>query len=165
MHWCVIVRIMFLFSMIPQSYSSNVRTLSSLGFMTPVIPACPSALAHPILWRPPNKGITLVEVFRGIETELVAVFEAGLTVRWYVSVDNNQVSTYALCHHLHQLMVLCPQQLHPTAIRGCFACLPHDVTLIGEANSGHLGLMDMVIARWPCQVPCWSKPRPKGFQM
>ena len=61
----------------------------SLGFMTPVILDSPSALAHPILWRPPDKGITLMEVFGGIGTRLAAVLEVGLTVRRYVYVDNN----------------------------------------------------------------------------
>ena len=40
----------------------------SFGSNTPVILDSPSALVHPILWRPPDKGITLVEVIRGIGT-------------------------------------------------------------------------------------------------
>ena len=73
----------------------------------------------------------------GIGTGLAAVLEASLTVRRYVYVDNSQVSIHVARHHLHQLMVLDPQQLPPTAICGCFL--------------QHLHLMDMVIARWPCQ--------------
>ena len=48
-------------------------------------------------------------------------------------------------------MMLYPQQLHPAAIHGCFARLPRDVTLMSEADLRHLGLVDMVIAGWPCQ--------------
>ena len=48
-------------------------------------------------------------------------------------------------------MVLYPDQLHPTAIHGCFSRLPRDVTLISEADLRHLGRVDMVIAGWPCQ--------------
>ena len=105
---------------------------------TPVIPDVPSTLVHPILWRPPNTMITLVELFGGIGTGLAAVLEVGLTVRWYVYVDNSLVSTCVARHHLHQLMVLYPQQLLPNAIRGCFSCLPRDVTFISEADLRHL---------------------------
>jgi hypothetical protein len=77
--------------------------------------------------------------------------EAGLTVKRYVYVDNSQVSTRVARHHLHQLMVLYPQQLYPTAIHGCFSRLPRDVTLISEADLRHLGPVDIVIAGWPCQ--------------
>ena len=40
---------------------------------TPVIRDTSSALAHTISWRPPNERITLVELFGGIGTRLVAV--------------------------------------------------------------------------------------------
>jgi site-specific DNA-cytosine methylase len=69
----------------------------------------------------------------------------------YVYVDNSQVSTRVAQHHLHQLMLLYPQQLRPTAIRGYFTCFPHDVTLISEVDLRHLGPMDMVIVEWSCQ--------------
>ena len=118
--------------------------------LSPRSPDSPSALAPPILWRPPEAEITLVELFGGIGTGLATVLEVGLTVRRYVYVDNSLVSTHVACHHLHQLMVLYPQQLPPTAIRGCFLRLPCDVTLISEADLRHLGLVDMVIAGWPC---------------
>ena len=80
----------------------------------PVIPDVPSALAHPILWRPPNIGIILVELFGGIGTGLAAILEAGLTVRWYIYVDNSQMSTRVVHHHLHQLIVL-----HPSSYPDC----------------------------------------------
>ena len=118
---------------------------------TSVIPDAPSALAHPISWRPPDAGITLVELLGGIGTGLAAVLEVGLTIRRYVYVDNSPVSTCVARHHIHKLMVLYPQQLSPTAIRGCFSCLPHDVTLISEADLRHLGSVDMMSAGWPCQ--------------
>jgi hypothetical protein len=123
----------------------------SLGSTIPFIPNGPSTLARPILWRPPDTGITLVELFGGIGTGLAAILEASLTVTRYVYVDNSQVSTRVARHHLHQLMVLYPQQLHPTAIHGCFSSLPRDVILISEADLRHLGSVDMVIAGWPCQ--------------
>ena len=40
-------------------------------------------------------------------------------------------------------MVLYPQQFDPTAICGCFAFLPCDVTLINEANLRWLGTVDL----------------------
>ena len=60
------------------------------------------------------------------------------------------MSTCAARHHLHQLMVLYPQQLPLIAIRGCFVHLPHDITLISEEDLRRLGPMDLVIAGWPC---------------
>ena len=87
----------------------------------------------------------------GIDTSLATILEVGLTVKQYVYVDTSQLSTCVARHHLHQLMVLYPQQLPPTTIRGCFSRLPRDVTLINEANLRHLGPVDMVIAGWPCQ--------------
>ena len=89
-----------------------------------------------------------MELFGGIGTGLAVVLEAGLMVRRYIYVDNSRVSTRVARYHLHQLMVLYPQQLSPT---GCFSSLPNDVTLISEADLRHLGRMDMVIAGWPCQ--------------
>ena len=38
----------------------------SLAPMTPLLPDSPSALAHLIVWRPPDTGITLVELFGGM---------------------------------------------------------------------------------------------------
>ena len=46
----------------------------------------------------------------GLGTGLAAVLEAGLTVKQYVYVDNSLVSIRMARHHLHQLMVLYPQQ-------------------------------------------------------
>jgi hypothetical protein len=109
----------------------------SLSSTTPFILDGPSTLARPILWCLPDTGITLVELFGGITTGLAAILEAGLTVTRYVNVDNSPVSTRVARHHLHQLMVLYPQQLHPTAIHGCFSRLPRDVTLISEADLRH----------------------------
>ena len=123
----------------------------SLTPRTLIISDALSALAHPILWQPSDVGITLVELFGGIGTSLAVVLEVGFTVRRYVYMDNSQVSTRVARHHLHQLMVLYPQQLPPTAIHGCFSRLPRDVTLISEADLRHLGPVDMVIAGWPCQ--------------
>ena len=92
-----------------------------------------------------------MEIFGGIGIGLAAVLKVGLKVRQYVYVDNSQVSTRVARHHLHQLMVLYPQQLYPTAIRGCFLRLLHDVILINKVDLRHLGQVDMVIAGWPCQ--------------
>ena len=73
----------------------------SLTPSTSVVPDAPSALAHPILWRPPDVGITLVELFGGIGTGLAAVLEVALTVRRYVYVDNSPMSTRVARHHFH----------------------------------------------------------------
>jgi hypothetical protein len=40
----------------------------SLASTTPILSDSPSTLAHPIVWRSPDAGIILVEVFGGIGT-------------------------------------------------------------------------------------------------
>ena len=79
------------------------------------------------------------------------MLEVGLTVRRYVYVNNSQVSIRVARYHFHKLIMLYSQQLYPTVIRRCFACLPRDVTLISEADLQHLGPVDIVIAGWSCQ--------------
>lgn len=71
------------------------------------------------------------------------MLEVGLTVRQYVYVDDSQVSTRVVRYHIHQLMV-------PTSIRGCFARLACDVTLLSEADIQRLGPVALVIKGWPC---------------
>ena len=80
----------------------------SLAPMTPLLLDSSSALAHPIVWRPRDAGITLVELFGAIGTRLAPVLEAGLTVRQYGYVNNSQVSTHIARHHFLQMMVLYP---------------------------------------------------------
>lgn len=92
-----------------------------------------------------------MEFFRGIGTRLAAVLEFDLTIRQYVYVDKGQISTRVARHHCHQLMVLYLQQLHLTAICGCFPRFLCDVTLISEVNLRRMDLVDMVIVGWPCQ--------------
>jgi hypothetical protein len=77
----------------PELFRRCEDIILSLAPATPVLPDSPSAFAHPIVWRPPNTEIILVEIFGGIGTGLAVVLEAGLTVRRYVYVDNSQVST------------------------------------------------------------------------
>ena len=108
------------------------------------------ALAHFIPWRPPDEGITLVELFGGIHTRLAAVLEVGLTVRQYVYVVTNLVATCTNRHHLHHLMILYPRQLPPTAICRCFGHLCHDITLVSEEDLRRLGPVDLVTGGWAC---------------
>ena len=60
----------------------------SLSSTTPVISDSLSVLARPILWRPPDTWIILVELYGSIGTGLTPVLEAGLTVKRYVYVNN-----------------------------------------------------------------------------
>ena len=108
-------------------------------------------LARTIQWRPPDEGITLVELFAGIGTGLAAVLEAGLKVRRYVHVDSGFAANRAARHHMQRLLALYPEQLPPSAIHGCFGKLPRDVTLVSEDDLRRLGHVDLVIAGWPCQ--------------
>jgi hypothetical protein len=40
-----------------------------------------------IHWRPPEDGIVLLELFGGIGSDLVAVFQVGLKVKRYIYID------------------------------------------------------------------------------
>lgn len=110
-----------------------------------------SLLARTIQWRPPDEGITLVELFAGIGTGLAAVLEAGLKVRRYIHVDSGFAANRAARHHMQRLLALYPEQLPPSAIHGCFGKLPRDVTLVSDDDLRRLGHVDLVIAGWPCQ--------------
>jgi len=50
-----------------------------------------------------HEGIVLVELFAGLGTGLAAVLEAGLSIRIYTYVDNNNMVSRAAKHHLEQL--------------------------------------------------------------
>ena len=63
-------------------------------------------LARPILWQPLDEGITLVELFAGIDTGLASVLETGLKVRLYIHVDSGFAANRAARHHIHRLLVL-----------------------------------------------------------
>ena len=121
-----------------------VTSESSVDSSTPL-------LARPIQWQPPEEGITLVELFAGIGTGLAAVLEAGLKVRQYIHVDSGFAANRAARHHVQRLLALYPEQLPPSAIRGCFGKLPRDITLISEDDLRRLGHVDLLIAGWPCQ--------------
>ena len=102
-------------------------------------------LARTIQWRPLDEDITLVELFTGIGTGLAAVLEAGLKVRQYIHVDSGFAANRAARHHMQRLLALYPEQLPPSAIRGCFGKLPRDVTLISHDDLRRLGHVDLVI--------------------
>ena len=92
-----------------------------------------------------------MELFGGIGMGFAAMLEAGLTIRQYIYVNNSPISTRVARHYLYQLMVLYPQQLHLTAIYGCFGHLLRDATLISNEDLQRLGIVDLVITGWPCQ--------------
>ena len=77
------------------------------------------------------------------------MLEVGLTVRQYLHVDDSPVSTHSARHHLHQLKVLYPQPLSPTAIWGCFARLPCDDTLIrGPSFKAIYSMCNCKLTKW-----------------
>ena len=96
------------------------------------IDASTPLLARTIQWRPPDEGITLVELLAGIGTGLAAVLEARLKVRRYIHVDSGFAANRAARHHIQRLLALYLEQLPPSAIRGCFGKLQWDVTLVSE---------------------------------
>jgi hypothetical protein len=73
--------IIFLLGAIPRASPTMLRYYPLSRPTIPVLSYSPSALAEPILWRPQDTGITYVEVFKGIGRGLLAILEAGLTVR------------------------------------------------------------------------------------
>ena len=92
-----------------------------------------------------------MELFAGIGIGLAAALEAGLKVGRYVHVDNGFAANRAARHHMQRLLALYPEQLPPSAIRGCFGKLPRTMTLVSEDDLRRLGHEDLVIVGWPCQ--------------
>lgn len=75
-----------------------------------------------------------MELFWDIGIRLAVILENGLTISHYIYVDDTYVSTLVARYHFHLLMVLYPQHLNLIAIRGYFAYIPHDITLINEED-------------------------------
>jgi hypothetical protein len=73
----------------PKELSDHSRHIVADLELGETLPTSSSfVFAQPIRWQPPPEDIVLVEIFGGIGTGLAAVFEAGITVRRYIYVDN-----------------------------------------------------------------------------
>lgn len=56
-----------------------------------------------IHWQPSNRGITFLELFRGIATKLVTILQACVKVRRFLYVDNDVLAKKAAICHIEKL--------------------------------------------------------------
>jgi hypothetical protein len=104
-----------------------------------------------IHWKPPDDGIVLLELFRGIGTGLAAVLQVGIKVKRYVYVDIDDTARQVAKHHSRGLRVRFPELLTTTVLLSAFSSLTGDISLISEKDLHWLGYLDLVIVGWPCQ--------------
>jgi len=105
----------------------------------------------PIAWEYPSEGICVLDLFGGIDTGLVAVLQASIMVRKYFYVERDETAKKVSSRHLALLMRRYPELLSRSAIPGYQQALPLNITLLGAQDLARVGLINLVIARWPCQ--------------
>jgi len=58
----------------------------------------------PIAWEYPSKGICVLDLFRGISTDLATMFQAGILVWKYFYVERDETAMRVSLRHLALLM-------------------------------------------------------------
>ncbi len=85
----------------------------------------------PIVWEYPSEGICVLDLFGGISTGLVVVFQAGIPVWKYLYMERNETARRVSSRHLALLMWRYPELLPRSAIQGYQRALPSDIALSG----------------------------------
>jgi hypothetical protein len=70
----------------------------------------------PIAWEYPSEGICMLDLFGGINTDLVTVLQAGIQVRKYFYVERNEAARRVSSCHVALLMRQYPELLPRSAI-------------------------------------------------
>jgi hypothetical protein len=100
----------------------------------------------PIVWRYPEQGVRVLDLFGGISTGLAAVLQAGLRVHQYLYVEKDEIARRASLRHVALLMHKYPDLLPMTAVQAYQHQLPQDVSLLGAQDLARLGEINLVIA-------------------
>jgi site-specific DNA-cytosine methylase len=79
------------------------------------------------------------------------VLQAGILVRKYLYMERDETARRVSSHHLALLMRRYPELLPRSAIQGYQRALPSYITLLGVQDLVRVGLINLVIVRWPCQ--------------
>jgi site-specific DNA-cytosine methylase len=123
----------------------------------------PAGLARSEVKLDFNKGLSVLSLFSGMDTELEALLLNGHVVRKYTAVESSAASRRVSHHRLQQLHDRFPTQLPLNAIQETHSALPHDVSLVTGDHLDSLGTIDLVFAGWPCQGHSRAG-RGRGFQ-
>ncbi len=105
----------------------------------------------PIAWEYPSEGICVLDLFGGISIGLATVLQVGILVRKYLYVERDETARRVSSHHLALLMWRYPELLSRSTIQGYQRALPLDIALLGAQDLARVGLINLVIAGWPCQ--------------
>jgi hypothetical protein len=62
-----------------------------------------------ITWTPPNKGITLLELFSGIGTSLEALLQLGMVVQRYFYVNIDHIPRQVVALRMMELIAKFPK--------------------------------------------------------
>jgi len=117
---------------------------------------CHGELIKPLLrqlitWTPPKDGITLLELFGGIDTCLEALLQSGMVVRRYFYIDINPIARQMAALRMREFTTRFPQQFATTTWKASFTFLPSDIQLIQKKHMELLGPVDLIISGWECQ--------------
>lgn len=82
---------------------------------------------------------------------LAAVLRVGIKVRKYLYVDNDAVAKRVAATHIRKLRKRYLTLLSKEATRTTFTALPTDIFFVHDGHSRVHGLVDLVVAGWPCQ--------------
>jgi len=104
-----------------------------------------------IQWDIPKDGICLFELVGGISSGLAVILQSGILVRRYHYVEKDPQAKQASMWHVMMLQQRYPHLLPTSAIHGYQYSLPNNITLLGVLGLVRIGLIDLVISRWPCQ--------------
>jgi hypothetical protein len=85
----------------------------------------------PIAWEYPSEGFCMLDLFGGINTDLVVVLQASIPVRKYLYVERDETTRRVSLRHLALLMRRYPELLSRSAIQGYQRALPSDIGLLG----------------------------------
>ncbi|CAI7876397.1 unnamed protein product [Closterium sp. NIES-54] len=100
-------------------------------------------------WQEPIK---LVELFGGIGAGLAAVLKAGVAVREWVYVENNEQVRKMAEHHARKLQQEYPELLEEAVIVKAMRGTVTDVRSITREVVRSWGHVDLLVARWECQA-------------
>jgi hypothetical protein len=103
-----------------------------------------------ITWTPPKEGITLVELFGGIDTGLKALLQSGMVVQKYFYVNIDPIARQVAASRMMELIAKFPQQFTTIAWKANFTFLPFDIQLIQKKHMELLGPVDLIISSWEC---------------
>ncbi len=128
-----------------------VKALSSFESMESHGEPIKPLLRQLITWTPPKEGITLLELFGGIDIGLEALLQSGMVVRRYFYIDIDPIARQVATSRMREFTTRFPQQFVTTAWKASCTFLPSDIQLIQKKHMELFGSIDLIISGWECQ--------------